>query len=99
MNRFDGIVSLLLLNATIMPKKIPSTRKQVSGWVIHLLVFLVVNAILWYICFHGKTGFVYPWPAWITAAWALMVIGHACLVWGSYEDAGYDEWQRQAENG
>ncbi len=82
-----------------MPAKMKTSGKQVRGWVMHLLVFLVVNAILWFITFNGKTGFVYPWPAWITAAWGLLMIGHACLVWASYEDKGYDEWQRQAQNG
>jgi hypothetical protein len=33
-----------------MPKKLPATGKQVRGWFLHLIVFAVVNAILWYIC-------------------------------------------------
>lgn len=82
-----------------MPKKIPAAGKQVRNWGLHLVIFLVVNAILWYVCFHGKTGFVYPWPAWITAAWGLTIIAHACLVWGNYEDRGFNEWSRQAQNG
>jgi hypothetical protein len=82
-----------------MPKKLPATGKQVRGWFLHLIVFAVVNAILWYICYKGATGWVYPWPSWITAAWGLTVIGHACLVWGNYEDKGHEEWKRQASNG
>lgn len=82
-----------------MPKKIPASKKQVSGWLIHLVIFAIVNAVLWYICYNGKEGWVYPWPAWITAAWALMVVGHACMIWSDYEDKGMDEWKRQAANG
>ena len=81
-----------------MPKKIPVVRKQVSYWILHFIVFLIVNAILWYVCFHGKVGFVYPWPAWINAAWGLWVIGHACIVWASYEDTGYNRWLRESKN-
>lgn len=82
-----------------MPKKLPATGKQVRGWFLHLIVFAVVNAALWYICYAGAKGWVYPWPSWITAAWGLTVIGHACLVWGNYEDKGHQEWKRQASNG
>lgn len=82
-----------------MPKKIPHTKKAVRNWMLHLLVFLVGNAILWYICYAGAEGWVYPWPAWITAAWGLTVVGHACLVWSNYEDKYYQEWVEQTKNG
>lgn len=78
-----------------MPKKIAPTKKAVRGWFLHLVVFLIINAILWFICFSGKEGWVYPWPAWITAAWGLLVIGHASLNWAHHEDEAYDEWKRQ----
>lgn len=82
-----------------MPKKLPATGKQVRGWFLHLVVFAIVNAILWYMCYAGTTGWVYPWPIWITSAWGLLVIGHACMVWANYEDKGLEEWKRQAANG
>ncbi len=82
-----------------MPKKLPTTGKQVRGWFLHLLLFAVVNAVLWYICYAGKEGWVYPWPIWITSAWGLLIIGHACTVWADYEDKGLDDWKRQAANG
>lgn len=82
-----------------MPKKLPVIRKQVGWWFIHFIVFLVVNAILWYVCFHGKIGFVYPWPIWITAAWFLWLVGHACIVWSSYDDRFFNTWKEQTNNG
>jgi hypothetical protein len=82
-----------------MPNKLPATGKKVSGWFIHLVIFAIVNAFLWYICYHGKIGWVYPWPSWITAAWGLTIVAHACLVWANYEDKYHDEWTRQANNG
>lgn len=81
-----------------MPARIKHTKKQVSYFVLHLIVFLVVNAILWLITYSGKEGWVYPWPAWVTATWALMVVGHACMIWANYEDRGMDEFNRQINN-
>lgn len=83
-----------------MPKRIPSTGKQRSQWFIHLVIFLLANAVMWYMTYHGKENepFVYPWPAWITAAWGLLVIGHACMVWSNYEDKNFDEWIEQTKN-
>lgn len=81
-----------------MPKRIPATKKEVKGWFLHLLVFIVVNAILWYITYAGTHGFVYPWPIWITSAWLLGVVGHASIVWATHEDKAHDEWWRQVRN-
>jgi fatty acid desaturase len=82
-----------------MPKKIKATKKQGVNWAIHLIIFILVNAVLWYICYAGKEGWQYPWPLWITSAWGLLVIGHACMIWSNYEDKGMDEWIRQVNNG
>lgn len=78
-----------------MPKKIPA--KGQSKFYLHVLGFLVVNAILWYITYAGKGDlpFVYPWPIWITAAWGLLLVGHACLIWFSFEDENYDKFLKQ----
>lgn len=83
-----------------MPKRIPSTGKQRSKWLLHLVVFLIANAIMWFMTYYGKENepFVYPWPAWITAAWGLLVIGHACMVWSNFEDKNFDEWTAQTKN-
>lgn len=81
-----------------MPKRIPATKKSISRWIIHLVIFLVVNAALWFICFNGKEGWVYPWPIWITAAWGLTMIAHASVVWASHEDRAHDEFHRQTLN-
>ena len=69
-----------------MPKKIKATKKGVRGWFIHLLIFIIGVTLMWYFCYHGKDGWVYPWPSWFTAAWSLTVIAHACLVWSNYSD-------------
>lgn len=79
-----------------MPKKIPASGQK--KFFLHVLVYLIANAIMWYFTYAGKEheAFVYPWPIWITAAWGLMLVGHACLVWFSYEDK-YDEiYEQQA---
>ena len=81
-----------------MPKKIKHTGKQVSMFFAHVVIFAIVNAILWYVCYSGATGWVYPWPAWITASWALCVIGHACTIWSNYEDRGMDIFNQQTQN-
>ena len=81
-----------------MPKKLAATKKQGSFWFLHLLVFIIVNAGLWYVCYAGAEGWVYPWRIWITSAWALLVVGHACMIWANYDDPNYDEWKRQVAN-
>ncbi|HLU16513.1 MAG TPA: hypothetical protein VKZ76_00520 [Edaphocola sp.] len=65
---------------------------------VHLVVFAIANAIMWYTLYAGADGWVYPWPAWITATWALLVVGHACTIWYNYEDRGMDEFKRQLNN-
>lgn len=81
-----------------MPARIPARKKQVSYWILHFIIFAVVMAILWYICYHGTSGFVYPWPIWINLAWGLSVIAHACLIWANHDDPKLTEWERQAAN-
>jgi hypothetical protein len=81
-----------------MLKKVPPTAAAKRLFVIHLLIFIVINAIMWLTYKGGNPGWVYPWPAWITAAWALAVVGHACALWTSYEDKGFDEFIRQTKN-
>ncbi len=38
----------------------------------HVLVYVVVNAAVWII--WATTGHGYPWPAWMTGAWAIGLI-------------------------
>lgn len=84
-----------------MPKKLPSTAKQRRNWFLHVFIFLVVNAVLWYIAYAGTElePFVYPWPIWITAAWFLTIVSHACLIWYNYQDDNFDTFQKQAKEG
>lgn len=89
-------------NPLSMANKIKPTGRQKSIFLIHLVIFAIVNAILWYMRSHQmqvEKRWVYPTAAWITAAWGLAVIGHWCSLWTSYEDPGHAEQQRQAQNG
>jgi fatty acid desaturase len=81
-----------------MPKRIKHTGKQVSMFLLHLVVFAIANLAMWYITYAGKTEWVYPWPAWVTAAWGLLVVGHACTIWANYEDRGMDTFKKQLQN-
>lgn len=51
--------------AQIDPKK---------GFRIHLLVFLLVTPIIWFIWYLIDRS--YPWPLWSTVGWAIGVIFH-----------------------
>ncbi|MEZ5047288.1 MAG: 2TM domain-containing protein [Chitinophagaceae bacterium] len=84
-----------------MLNKIIPTAKQKSNFVLHVIVFLIANATLWAFWYFGqgaKDHWVYPWGIWITAAWALSLIGHWCAVYTNYEDVGNQEYLRQKNN-
>jgi hypothetical protein len=81
---------------TGMPRKIQSTGKQRSMLLVHCVVFAIVTAICWMRYDKPVTGhWAYPWPAWTTAAWALLLLGHFCVVFTSYEDKGYGVYRKQ----
>ncbi len=86
-----------------MAKKITPTAKQRSKLIIHAVIFLVVNVLLWMfydkgaLLIESAKGIAYPWPAWITAAWALALIGHWAALFTNYEDPGNQEYLRQAK--
>ena len=63
---------------------------------IHAVVFAIVTALSWimYAPAH-PLHWAYPWPAWTTAAWALALLGHTCIVFTSYEDKGFDTYMKQ----
>ncbi len=82
-----------------MPQKIKPTGRQKSMFFIHLVVFAIVTALTWWLLYKDAEGWVYPWPAWTTAAWGLSLLGHWCAVYTSYEDPGHDEFRRQVNNG
>ena len=82
-----------------MGAKIKPTARQKSTVFIHLVVFLIASAIMLFTYDMGADGWVYPWPAWIVAAWGLSLIGHGCAVYTSFEDPGMDEYLRQSKNG
>jgi len=78
-----------------MPKQVKASGKEKSFLMIHILVFALVTAITWIMYNKGATHWVYPWPAWTTAAWGLFLLGHFCVVFYDYEDGGYVEYRRQ----
>jgi hypothetical protein len=81
-----------------MPRKVVPTGKQKSAFLIHLVIYIIGFAAMWLTYDKGVEGWAYPWPAWITAAWGLALIGHWCAVYRSYEDRGQVEYERQAKN-
>ena len=82
-----------------MPQKIKPTAGQKRIFFIHVIVFAIANAIMWLTYDNGVDGWAYPWPAWITAAWALSLIGHWCALYTTFEDKGMVEYKRQEYNG
>lgn len=79
--------------------KINPTGRQKMIFFVHLIIFIIANAIMWMTYKGDAKGWVYPWPAWITAAWGLAVIGHLCALWTSYSDPGMEDYVRQTQNG
>ena len=82
-----------------MSKKIPATGRQKMIFVVHVIVYAIACFVMWSTYDKGVVGWAYPWPAWITAAWGLSLIGHACSIFVSYEDKGLDKFRRQTHNG
>jgi len=80
-----------------MPNKIKPTGAQKSKFYIHFVIYLIASVAMLTMYNKGATEWVYPWPAWIVAAWGLAVIGHWCAVFTSYEDKGMTEFNRQAK--
>ena len=78
-----------------MSQKIKPTGKNISMLLLHCVVFAVVTALTWMIYDKHDGHWAYPWPAWTTAAWGLALLGHFCIVFTSYEDAGYDIYRHQ----
>lgn len=85
-----------------MPKKIAPTGKQTSKLIIHAIIFVVANVLIWYLHngawkIESAADVTYPWPAWITAAWGLALIGHWAALFTQYEDKYHDEYLSQAK--
>ena len=62
---------------------------------IHFIIYAIATVVMLMTYNKGATEWVYPWPAWIIAAWGLGLIGHGCMVYTSYEDKGMEEFTRQ----
>ena len=81
-----------------MPTRIIPTAKDKIKFMIHVVLFVLANAALWaywYFVQGANHQWVYPWGIWITAAWGLALIGHACAVYTNYEDEGNKDYIRQ----
>jgi len=63
---------------------------------IHIIIYAIAVVIMWTTYDKGQTHWTYPWPAWITAAWGLAVLGHLCIVFRTYEDKGMKTYRDQA---
>lgn len=51
----------------------------------HLLVYLLVNAVLWTIwALTGRPGNPLPWPVWATAFWGLGILLNGVGVYGAF---------------
>ena len=83
----------------------PHRRLSYEAWhVIHLLVYAVVNAWLWFRFFYfpsppwshyATTG--WPWPLTTTLAWGLGLALHGLLVWSRLSRRGRDWEQRKIQ--
>ncbi|MEI8278873.1 MAG: 2TM domain-containing protein [Bacteroidota bacterium] len=82
-----------------MSKKIKPTGRQKGIFLAHLVVYAIATFLMWTMYDKNIVGWAYPWPAWITAAWGLAIIGHWCALYTNYEDKGLDEFNRQVQNG
>jgi hypothetical protein len=78
-----------------MPKRIAPTGRQKSLVFLHFAVFAIATVACWALYQGKSTEWAYPWPAWTTAAWGLLLLGHFCVVFASYEDKGLTEYERQ----
>lgn len=78
-----------------MPRKIKPTGKGKSMLMLHAVVFAIVTALSWMMYDKHNGQWAYPWPAWTTAAWALALLGHFCIVFASYDDPGYSTYRHQ----
>ncbi len=81
-----------------MANKIIPSAKEKSRFFVHLIIFLVASVVMLLTYDMGATQWVYPWPAWIIAAWGLVVLAHACLTFYSYEDPELDEFNRMSQD-
>lgn len=86
-----------------MAEKIIPTSKQKSKLMIHAVIFVIANVLLWMfydkppLLIESAKDIAYPWPAWITAAWGLALVGHWAALFTNYKDHGSDEYIRQAK--
>ena len=82
--------------------KINPTGRQKSIFFVHLLVYIIAVAIMFFVHAGQEKaahGWVYPWHAWIVAAWGLAIVGHMCALWTSYEDPQMEIYNKQTQNG
>jgi hypothetical protein len=82
-------------------EKIPPTARQRSILIMHLVAFIVINALLWFTWMQKPTpadGFKYPVHIWLTSAWALSLIAHWAALYTRYQDKGMDKFHFDAAN-
>jgi 2TM domain len=81
--------------------KIAPTAAQTKMLWIHCAVFVVVNALLWFLWMQKPIpadGFKYPIHIWMTSAWALSLIAHWAAIYTKREDKGMEMFKHDAAN-
>jgi hypothetical protein len=69
----------------------------------HLLVYLLVNALLWAIwALTGRPANPLPWPVWSTAFWGLGILINGIGVYGAFSrtslsEREYEKLRRQQQ--
>lgn len=64
--------------------------------IVHMVIFAIGTTAMQMLYDRGANGkWVYPWQAWVIAAWALCLLGHWCIVYTSTEDKGYSDYRKQ----
>jgi hypothetical protein len=65
---------------TVLREQALDRLKKRRDFLGHLFVYLVVNGAVWLIWL--VTGAGYPWPAWLSGAWAIGLVFNAWDVYG-----------------
>jgi hypothetical protein len=65
---------------TLLREQALDRLKKRRDFLGHLVVYLVVNGAVWVIWL--VTGAGYPWPAWLSGAWAIGLVLNAWDVYG-----------------
>ena len=84
---------------TLTDKQLHEIARKRVDFRRHLLVYFVINGVLWLIWF--STGEGYPWPIWPMAGWGIGVVFHYLFEYRSSrflsEEEEYKKLKRELE--